>query len=265
MLRLGFCVMGLLWASGVMACQHRTALEQVYCQLASKGVQLPSLEDFRRNPPQMQYLLLKRPAAARGIALPALAAKRKVKPEVRSEARRVTPAVQAPEPSAVQRQNNAAPSPRREACQLQRDTIVCGAERYRLVLNKLNRELSPGSLGELNVLRLPAYQKQHHSLNTYLTNSYQHYIEKMMSIGLGASTMSFTKFHYTWQQSQQHGHDFSERFNLVFEYLKKDKRSMGVQPSYDDALPQKMSWCESLDARLWVCDNSDRNWVYQGG
>ena len=53
-------------------CQPQTEYEKLYCQIKAKdaNVALPSFEDFRRNDPQVQALLLKRPAARWGLAVP---------------------------------------------------------------------------------------------------------------------------------------------------------------------------------------------------
>lgn len=75
--------------------------------------------------------------------------------------------------------------------------------------------------------------------------------------------MSYTKFVYTWQQAQQQNQDPRQRFETMFEYLKRDKRSLSVQARYDDAQPEHLSWCQSLSQQLWVCDNRQRNWVFQ--
>src|SRR5690606_22003974 len=45
--------------------------EKVFCQLkrSGRGEELPSIHDFRKNPPLMQALLLKKPAERAGIPL----------------------------------------------------------------------------------------------------------------------------------------------------------------------------------------------------
>ncbi|MGH1370707.1 MAG: hypothetical protein ACRBBW_01640 [Cellvibrionaceae bacterium] len=130
-----------------------------------------------------------------------------------------------------------------------------------MVDNQGNQKLFAGSLGPDNQLRFP--ESEGTSEARYWSDSYQHYIEKMLSIGLGASTMSYTKFVYTWQESQLQGQIPQARFSAMFEYLKRDKRALAVKASYDDMTPASISWCQSLSHQLWVCDNGRRNWVYQ--
>jgi len=66
---LGFLLL-ISGASPGWGCEGNNEIEAVFCRLKGKGVNLPSMDDFRRNTPRMQYLLLKRPAQQVGMALP---------------------------------------------------------------------------------------------------------------------------------------------------------------------------------------------------
>lgn len=244
------------------ACESRNELEAVYCQLKHDYAQLPSLEDFRRNSPTVQRLLLKRPARDAGIELPPSISK-KTKTLSRSSAagdpteyRRTSPDIVSTPANRVKKKpiDN-------QNCHLSDNRILCGSDIYFLMLNRANHKLVKGSLNDANELSFPA--RSNITTARYWSDSYQHYIEKMLSIGLGASTMSYTKFVYTWQTAQKQGQNPQSRFSQMFEYLKRDKRALSVKASYDNLMPEAISWCQSLSRMLWVCDNGERNWVYQ--
>lgn len=273
-------ICGLLLVAGwpVLACQPRTPLEEVYCQLQSKGETLPNLEDFRRNQPRIQALLLKAPARKHGIRVPspgkskstqktytqsqphsqpqASASSRESARESSREVVRVaTPKSQTPEISASDLAN----------CTLQGREIRCPQQRFQLVTNLSNRQLLPHALSEKNRLGLTNYQgnsRDLQALKKHLSLSYQRYIEKMLSIGLGASTMSYSKFYYTHEELQRLQVDFAERFETMFGYLKKDKASMAIKDSYVDALPASIRACVKLQPSVLVCDNGIHNWIY---
>ncbi len=261
-----------------IACEPRTELETVYCQLHHKYSQLPSLEDFRRNSTKVQRLLLRRPAQESGVKLPpksnpiAIESPEGEKPPVPKSANSLalkSSSSRLSNPKALASKSSAASANSQSLskalssnnCSLSRRSIVCGTEVYTLVDNQGNQKLFAGSLGPDNQLRFP--ESEGTSEARYWSDSYQHYIEKMLSIGLGASTMSYTKFVYTWQESQLQGQIPQARFSAMFEYLKRDKRALAVKASYDDMTPASISWCQSLSHQLWVCDNGRRNWVYQ--
>ncbi len=243
----------------VFACEPRTELETLYCQLNHQYRQLPNLEEFRRNSPRIQRLLLKRPARESGLELP---------PEISRDTSAVplgnnTKAAKKVEPlsreaiakvSLAQHGDN-------QLCRLSRRKLVCGSDVYQLMDNQLNHQLPTGSLEADN--RLNFSDSGSRTTAHYWSDSYRRYIEKMLSIGLGASTMSYTKFVYTWQESQRQGQTPEVRFAAMFEYLKRDKRSLAVRARYDNLVPEAISWCQPLTHELWVCDNGERNWVYQ--
>ena len=273
-------ICGLLLVAGwpVLACQPHTPLEEVFCQLQSKGETLPSLEDFRRNQPRIQALLLKAPARKHGIRVPspgkskssqitytqsqlhsrpqASASSREGAREITREVVRVAPAKsQTPEVSASGLVK----------CTLQGREIRCPHQRFQLVTNLSNRQLSPHALSEKNRLGLTNYQgnsQDQQALKKHLSLSYQRYIEKMLSIGLGASTMSYSKFYYTYEEVQRLQVDFADRFETMFGYLKKDKASMAIKDSYVNALPASIRACVKLQPSVLVCDNGIHNWIY---
>lgn len=241
------------------ACESRNELEAIYCQLKHDYAQLPSLEDFRRNSPTVQRLLLKRPARDAGIELPASTSEKTTTLTSESDATQYRRAPAEPVSIPARRAKNLPAD--HQSCLLLENRIQCGSDAYLLMLNRANHQLAKGSLNDSNELSFPA--RSNISTARYWSDSYQHYIEKMLSIGLGASTMSYTKFVYTWETAQKQGQNPQNRFSKMFEYLKRDKRALSVKASYDDLIPEAISWCQSLSRKLWVCDNGERNWVYQ--
>ena len=215
---------------------------------------------------------MKRPAAQLGIALPQASAKRAVakprpRPAAKPEARRDQAAKKAAAPApAPPRRPEPRPEPELAAkCRLQRLVIVCGTSRYELALNRQNKDLDKDALSEQNRLGLRSYRGKpgdQAALMAHLSDSYQRYIEKMLEIGLGSATMSFTKFYYTHETLSQQGEDFAARFETMFSFLKKDKASMGIKARYNDQLPERVQQCSELTDRLIVCAAGEHNWVY---
>ncbi|NIB39123.1 hypothetical protein HBA55_05975 [Pseudomaricurvus alkylphenolicus] len=264
------------WAVPAVSCEPRTEMEKVYCRLKSDGVRLPALEDFRKNPAKIQRLLLKRPAAAAGIRLPGAGSGRESAVVAKGASSDKNTLLRASSPASVtpaseiRSATSATPRPSvsssssvAQDCRLNGARIDCGGDQFRLVLNRKNRELTPGSLSPDNRMALPAYQQGGPSEAQHLAESYEQYIEKMLQIGLGGVTMSYTKFVYTRQEMLRQGQDIQARFETMYSYLKRDKQQMAIKPSYDDSLPPGMDSCSRLNSRLWVCDVGNRNWVYE--
>lgn len=267
-----FCLSAFLLSLAVEAqdggclAQARTPLEQAYCKIraANPTAALPTLQELRRNPEKTQRLLLRRPAEQAGIKLP---------PETAAQARSTGPAAPRAAPAVEPaRAAGASASPSRmqtgglAGCELQASSIRCGAERYQLQGNVPNGRLAPGVLDAERRVLFAEYQGNagdSAALMEYATGAYRRYIEAMLEIGLGSSTMSFTKFYHTFMEAQAKGTRFGERLAAMFDFLKKDKASMGVQSHYNDALPETIGQCMGLSEQLLVCDNVQQNWVYK--
>lgn len=225
------------------------SLEKVYCQLqqSGQGAGLPSLRDFRRNPPKTQRLLLQRPAERAGIVLP-------------------QGQKSAPQPAHVPAADADATPDAMAACEINTGAIICGHRRYVLLDNLPNSRLDPAALTKDNQLRLPSFSgsvNDREQLMGYLDQSYQLYLEAMISIGLAASTMSFTKFYHTFMDVQASGADFTGRMATMFEYLKKDKKAMAVRPQLTPQRPVNLRQCRMLNPELTVCDDVKHNWLYR--
>ncbi|QSP96443.1 hypothetical protein LPB19_03320 [Marinobacter salinisoli] len=245
----------------------RTDLEQLYCDLVARGEasRLPSPMDFRRNDPQVQRLLLRRPAQRHGLSVPAAA-------------KRPEPAVSAlaPQPEAPPAQRPASevadePASRPDIaaslsqCQLLGERIRCPSGSFRLADNQPNRQLAPDALEDDNRLGLSAFEgnrQDQHAVRQYLSEAYDRYIPAMLGIGLGASTMSFTAFHNAFHTLEDGGVDFAARMEETFRLLKQDKKTLGVKARYHEQLPDGLAQCQVINRNVIVCDDVRTNWVY---
>ena len=257
--------------------QPQTAHERVYCQVWEKGggSSLPSFNDFRRNSPQVQALLLKRQAARFGIDMP------DSEPEPVSEQlpdqlpeAPVSAPMPSTEPSPVSTDVAGAEPPPAASpnpfagfkeCQLDGETIVCPRRRYQLASNLPNSALPEGVLEDQNLLGLDSYHgdpADEAKLHGYLSQAYDRYIQKMLEIGLGGATMSFTQFYHGYQRHLASGVDYAQRLEATFHLLKQDKKTMAVQARLTDKLPQTLEHCEGVGRNIVVCDDVGTNWVF---
>lgn len=265
-----FCLPVLFLSFGVEAqggaCldQARTPLEQTYCKIraANPSAPLPTLQELRRNPEKTQRLLLRRPAEQAGISLPAEKTVRPAAPAPAAAKSASMPATVAPKAALPARVHTGSLA----GCELLASSIRCGADRYQLQGNMSNSRLARGALDLDTKVSFAEYQgaaTDSTALQEYAGSTYRRYIEAMLEIGLGSSTMSFTKFYHTFTEAQEKGTRFGERLSAMFDFLKKDKANMGVQSHYNDALPSGIEQCMSLSDVLLVCDNVQQNWVYR--
>jgi hypothetical protein len=259
LLVLGLCT-GAVHAAGD-ACMDvaKTDLEKLYCQVVSEGQGggLPSPTDFKRNDPQVQALLLRRPAGRLGLEVPAPDAPVVAEPSPR-------PAETKPEPDATPDIDKQQVGQLAD-CRLQGQRITCPQRRFDLVANQPNGKLAEGALEPDSRLGLRPFRgdrNDEEAVRRYLSNAYDQYILKMLGIGLGANTMSFTAFHNAFHTLEDGGVDFAERMEKTFALLRQDKQTLAVKARYHDELPQDLSLCSVINADIIVCDNVGTNWVY---
>lgn len=244
-----------------------TYYEQVYCQLQARAQtkNLPPFNQFKKNNEQVQFSLLKRPAERNAIKLPAPTPT--VAPVTAKvlESKPEASLVQSTSKSSKPTTTNVSPEVVRSAannsdCELQGKQLKCATGEFTLVGNKANRRLSPTALSADNKMSLPIYQGG--VLSQYLASAYRQYIAKMDEIGLGGVTMTYKKFAYLYQDLQTKGLDFSQRFETMYGFLKKDKATMGVSESA--SVPQGLdaSYCSLLDEQFYVCDLQGRNYIF---
>lgn len=253
--------------------------EQVYCELQAKGEakNLPPFYQFKRNDPTTQALLLKRPAARIGIDLPMPKSKAKV---VQTTERKLP----APTPRETATGSTAAPAtsvtraasqPMSQAqatlpgvhqgCELTGEEMFCGGQRFRLTGNRRNQRLAAGVLEVENKMALPVFSgsfSDQRAVDAYLAKAYRRYIEQMHAIGLGGVTMTYGKFYFLFFDLQEKGLDFSQRFETMYGFLKKDKATMGVSENLSPNTDLTAADCDSLSEQMLVCSRGGRNYLY---
>lgn len=239
----------------------RTKLERLYCTVVSEGqgAGLPSPTDFKRNDPSVQALLLRRPAQRLGLSLNLDG------PEVSGTSAQSQQPQAAEKPAPAKPEGDPQPAGRLADCRLEGPRITCPRGRFTLIENLPNSELADGVLGPDNRLGLSSFEggrDDEDAVRRYLSDSYDQYILKMVDIGLGANTMSFTAFHNAFHTLENAGVDFAGRMEQTFSLLKQDKNTLGVKARYHDELPQDLSLCTVINADIIVCDNVGTNWVF---
>lgn len=248
-------------ASADEACltSAQTDLERAYCEVVERGggAGLPSMVDFKRNDPNVQALLLRQPAKRVGLALPKVSAKPKpeAKPEMAAPTRQPAK-TSSSELSVAQGLAD---------CQLKRELIQCPSAAYKLANNRSLGSLDDGVLEPDNRLGIAPFggpRSDDEAVRSYLSTAYDRYIPKMLAIGLGANTMSFTAFHNAFHTLEGGGVDFSERMEQTYELLKQDRKTLGVKTRYHDELPENLAQCATIDRNIIVCDNVGTNWVF---
>jgi hypothetical protein len=238
-----------------------TYYEQIYCQLLAedKADSLPGFNDFRRNDQVTQQLLLKRPARSIGI---------EIRPSKRGSTAVNTVALERRNRAATARYESLGPfgGGSLASCQLEGLVISCDEKHYYQQGNRKNNRLEEGALSSEYRLDLAAYRGQagdSEAEQRYLIASYASYIDKMLAIGLGGSTFTFGRFSFIYDDLQGRDVSFTERFETMFGYLKRDKRSMGINELVQPAPGIVLDDCGLLNNQLVVCSSGGNNYVYQ--
>lgn len=261
--------------------------EKILCQLkrGGRGEGLPSLYDFRKNPPLMQAFLLKKPAERAGIPLriperanaetvdrqadlllasvektlaPSPSKQKAVEKPI--TVKPVSTATLASKPvQSVVAESKSAPEPF-ATCALKNFELDCTEGRYRLVTNQANQHLREGALSEENRLGLPVESGQNR--DEYLQHAYARYLEGMIDIGLGASTMSYSKFVRLYDHITAQKLDFASRFETMYHFLKQDKATIGVNTHPLIAAGFTTRYCSELTSELLACEYQRDNHVF---
>ena len=279
MLNLWLCItyMGLIFSIAVDAKANpfcfalaESYYEQIYCELEVKAQtkSLPSFQQFRKNSEQVQALLIKRLAMRNNIKLPLPRLSSLIEPAKLST--ESTEGAGAPvEPSASMNPrgvsyNELSPievaSGDLATCVLMTKTIECGSNIYRLLGNRANSHLAPDALMAQNLMALPEFQGQNQA--EYLIAAYRLYIEKMHAIGLAGVTMTYGKFTYLFKDVEVKGLNFSQRFEKMYSFLKKDKATMGVSEAVVMPSGLNLVDCQNLTATRIVCALAGRNYIF---
>lgn len=228
--------------------QADTYYQQIYCEIKAQGegASLPSFSDFKKNNEQMQALLLKRKAEALRIPF-----KMPTNQSRNSQPKRKVDS----QPVAVSTSR----------CEYLERSIKCNDGVFSIVANQSNTELKRSVLNDSNKLALERFSGDRNNetmVLDHLTKSYTRYIEKMLEIGLGGSTMSFTKFYYLYEGLSDQGVDFEQRFETMYAYLKLDKRNLAVTREVSAIQGLSIDDCSRLKKNLFTCDNKAANRVY---
>lgn len=150
-------------------------------------------------------------------------------------------------------------------CQLRGESILCPKVAYELAGNRALASLKDGVLEPGNRLEIVPFDGERNddeAVRSYLSAAYDRYIPKMLAIGLGVNTMSFTAFHNAFHILESGGVDFSERMGQTYELLKQDRKTLGVNTRQHDELPENLSLCETINHDVIMCDNVGTNWVF---
>lgn len=245
--------------------------EQLYCEVKAKGKggAMPPFYEFKKNTPLTQALLLKRPASKIGIevSMP----KKFTRSEKTIDVNQWFPAStqqvlavqttdQTVRHSKFVRNNHPL-----AACEVRSAIIACETEKFQLTGNKSNQYLVAGVLGDGNKLAIESYKPQQHhgdQLYVYLINAYRQYIEKMLQIGLGASTLTYPKFVYLFNDMKINGVDFSHRFETMFGFLKQDKLNIAVSESAPKVEEILLPDCMSINFEVIACPSGSKNYLF---
>ncbi len=249
-----FLISGAAYADQFCFSYAENYYEQIYCEVkaSGQGKDLPGFYDFRRNNEMMQALLLKRFSRRIGveIKLPKSSSEKTVRKYSPVQAVAMKPT----SPSSL------------SGCELAKNIIRCSekGESYQLVGNRTNRQLKPGMLSDDNRMDLPSFQgvlSSPSQVEQYLYESYQHYLFKMMDIGLGGSTLSYGKFSFLFDDLNSKGVSFSGRFETMYRYLKKDKQALSVPAKSQAPSELSLEHCYQLNT-LFVCRLGLNNWIF---
>ena len=225
--------------------------EQIYCEIkaSGKGGGLPVWYDFRKSDEIVQALLLK--------------------PYVRSAGIKMTmPAsTLAPVPSSKKITDSSSSrivDLSLSNCVLGGDFINCSGKSYQLLSNKPNHQISKDALTKENRMGLADYWgsfSDAEAVDQYLSQSYYHYVVKMSDIGLGGSVLSYGKFMFLFDDLHRKGVGFSNRFEIMYHYLKLDKKKINV--SIRSQLPEDLTLaqCFRLNSLL-LCELGKRNMIF---
>lgn len=242
-------------------------IEKAYCEIVAEGygAQLPDLYSFRQNTAQTQLLLLQRPAQKAGISLPqtppAATTEATEKPAIKNSTSEKSQQQAAQVPSAQKQPES---TTKLQECQLYREHIKCRDNDYYLVVNLPLSRLDQSALTHANQLQFESRTTSDTHIQ-YLSSLYPEYIRKMLMIGLGDSTLSFTKFFALYENTGNDDRAFARRFHQMYELLKEERRSNAVKQRYQNNFPEAIDNCMRVSPTLIACDNVNQNWVYQRG
>ena len=250
--------------------QASSDLERIYCEVLSRGEGggLPRFEDFKQNDVLVQSLLLKRPAAKLKIKLPKQTKSKRNTHRKPISIAKIKPTIK-PKVALVESSDAVSLTTSTKIdlarCRFTPSKIICGTNLFIMKTNEPNINLSPGVLDKNNKLDLPVYmgnKEDDLALQYYLLDAYTAYLSKMLDIGMGASTMSYTRFFHTYHDLQSKNVSFTERFETMYGFLKKDKKTMSISAVLSDKRPSDINQCDDINEQIIACDSGGFNWIY---
>ncbi|NRB39244.1 MAG: hypothetical protein HRU20_12370 [Pseudomonadales bacterium] len=248
------------WANTQQFCfSYASSLyQQVYCELKAEGQgqNLPSFYDFRKNDNYMQYLLLKPHVRKLAMKLPKPV--KKSRQSSPASIQKHTPPANTQTQQAVSL--NTSQAQQHSNCQLQGDIISCGTIKHQLQYNLNNKHLEKHVFTPDNKMALPQFQGE--NKNQYLAKAYAVYLDKMLAIGLAGVTLSYSKFYHLFDELQQRNMDFSQRFEKMYFYLKKDKEIMMVNTQKNHPRQLSLKHCDTLN-QYWICATAQKNYIFK--
>ena len=220
----------------------KTYNEQLYCEIQASGAgdSLPSFNQFQKNTALTQSLLLKPYARKLGITIKIVT--REKQQHVTTRLHRVT-----------EHQDDLS------RCNFKKEVISCDKKQYHFMGNQRNEALRIGALDANNSMQMPVFDKG--ELDTYLVEAYEYYLNKMIEIGLAGVTLNFGNFEFIFHDLRAQEIDFTQRFETMYRYLKKDKRNISIKKSTapSDVTAKE---CFLLD-KLLVCSRGHYNYIYK--
>ncbi|WP_101756907.1 hypothetical protein [Oceanicoccus sp. KOV_DT_Chl] len=220
----------------------KTYNEQLYCEIQASGIgsSLPSFNQFQNNTALTQSLLLKPYARKLGLT-------------IKIPTKKTTPPVIARSHSAADNHDGLSD------CSFHKAVISCNKKQYHFLGNQRNESLGAGVLDADNRMQLPAFDKG--DVDSYLVKAYEHYLNKMIEIGLAGATLHYGNFEYIFYDLRAQDIDFTQRFETMYRYLKKDKRNINVMKS---VAPSDLTAKECfLLNKFLVCSRGRYNYIYR--
>jgi hypothetical protein len=84
----------------------------------------------------------------------------------------------------------------------------------------------------------------------------------MCDIGLAGFTMTFAKFAYFYHDLKEKGVSFTQRFEIMYRFLKKDKSTMWIGEKVP-TVQLSINDCDALSPKYYVCAKSGQNYIFE--
>jgi hypothetical protein len=122
--------------------------------------------------------------------------------------------------------------------------------------------LAAGVLTQSNQLLFPAVPASAAAHDEYLLKCYTLYVQKMLLLGLGNTTLSFAKFDGIFTEAQTHRFDFAARFTQMYHFLKEERKTLQPPKGFGNVKPQQIEECTRISNDFWTCQTAQQHWVF---